>query len=240
MFTRMRAIMCVVLFKPQARSVVLSSLGMSSCNVCPNFDGNFDALPRESPFGGVNVPSRYPFGSAFVPPQFLTLGDGRKLYLAVVDPSVEGGTKRGNTVFRERLCVAFLPEDEPDVYLASRYHRRAVCPARFFWLREDFSLKAAPACRRADGQESLRMNAYSAEGRRVYLTVHSVLGLTFRCPPQLWSRRFTDDCEVDHTDQNHGNNLVTNLLAWHAQGAGGHRAQSGSLGGRATKLRRLR
>ena len=202
------------------------------------FDGNFDGLPRESPFNGMCIADDYPFRGVFVPPQYIARTDGEKLYIAVVSPSVHGGTRVRGRVQRERLCVVLLPDGQPDQFSASRHRRDAVYPASFFWFREDVTLKSAPACRRGDGQESLRVNAYDVDGERCFLTVHNVLGLTFRCPAEMWSQRFTD-CEVDHTNVNHGDNAVTNLLRWPRTGSGGHMARSGALGGQAVKRMRF-
>ena len=104
-----------------------------------------------------------------------------------------------------------LPEF-PDHLPASRYKRTASCPVRFFWLHSDFSLTAALVVRRGNKQESLRVNAYTFEGRRRLLLIHRVLGVTFRCPGGLWHLRFTRKLEVNHLSWKHGNNALLNLV----------------------------
>ena len=108
--------------------------------------------------------------------------------------------------------MVFLPNDEVDAYPASRYKRTAVCPARFFWLRPNFSLKRACVARRGNSLESLRLNSYTFDGNRKFLSVHRIFGVTFCCPPRLWTTRFTRQVEVDHLFEDHGDNRVSRLL----------------------------
>ena len=117
---------------------------------------------------------------------------------------------RGN-VYHEVLCVVFLPNAEVDSFPASRYKRNSVCPARFYWLRPNFRLKRACIARRGNSLESLRLNAYDFCGQRKFLLVHRVLGVTFCCPPTLWSLRFTREVEIDHVFEDHGDNRVSRL-----------------------------
>ena len=118
---------------------------------------------------------------------------------------------RGN-VYNELLCVLFLPNDEVDAYPTSRYKRKSVCPARFLWLRPNFCLKRACVARRGNPLESIRLNSYTFDGNRKILLIHRILGVTFCCPPRLWTARFTRQVEVDHLFDDHGDNRVSRLL----------------------------
>ena len=115
-------------------------------------------------------------------------------------------------VYNELLCVVFLPNDDVDAYPASRYKRKSVCPTRFFWLRPNFCLKRACVARRGNSFESLPLNSYTFDGNRTFLSVHRILGVTFCCPPRLWTARFTRQVEVDHLFEDHGDNRVSRLL----------------------------
>ena len=130
------------------------------------FDGNFDGLPREIPFNGIRIADDYPFRVVFVPPPYVTRTDGEQLNIAIVSPSAHGGMRARWRVQRERLRVVLLPDGQPYQFSASRRRRDATVPARSFWLREDFTLKSAQVCRRGDGQESLRVNAYDVDRER--------------------------------------------------------------------------
>ena len=114
-------------------------------------------------------------------------------------------------VQRQLLCMAMLPEF-PDHLPASRYKRTANCPVRFFWLHPDFWLTSAPVVRRGNKQASFWLNTYTFAGGRRLLLVHRVLGVTCRCPRELWHLRFTRKLEVDHLSWNHGDNTLSNLV----------------------------
>ena len=164
------------------------------------FNQFLDGLPRERMFG-----------DAFVGARHFSRQDGLHLYLAELPPDVKGGERKKSVVQRQLLCVAILPEF-PDSFPASRYKRNACCPVRFFWLQPDLSLTSAPVVSRGNRQDSLRVNSYTYTGGRRLLLVHRLLGVTFRCPRELWHLRFTRKLEVDHLSWNHGNNLLLNLL----------------------------
>jgi hypothetical protein len=104
---------------------------MASGGLSVAVDGNFDGLPRESPFNGMCIADDYPFRGVFVPPQYIARTDGEKLYIAVVSPSVHGGTRVRGRVQRERLCVVLLPDGQPDQFsqLLDTYAMRRVQPA---------------------------------------------------------------------------------------------------------------
>ena len=57
--------------------------------------------------------------------------------------------------------------------------------------------------------ESLRLNAYNFGGRRKFLLVHRILGVTFCCPPRLWTFCFTRHTEEGHLFEDHGDNRVS-------------------------------
>ena len=153
---------------------------------------------------------RSPFGGHFVPPRRFTLND-HVLYVAELNPRFMGGSIAGGTLSRQILCIALLEDDAPDSFPASRYCRSSICPARFYWLGCDLTLQRAIVSRRGNTQESLSLTAYTSSGRFGRVSIHRILGVTFRCSPMLWQDRFRSVVEVDHLRGGHGNNLVLNL-----------------------------
>ena len=57
--------------------------------------------------------------------------------------------------------------------------------------------------------ESLRLNAYNFGGRRKFLLVHRILGVTFCCLPRLRTFCFTRHTEEGHLFEDHGDNRVS-------------------------------
>ena len=182
------------------------------------FDGNFASLPKE-----------HPVDSRSVPPAYLVCEDGSKLYVASVRPGAFGGTRSGGVnVSEETLLVKLLEGGALDFYPAAKYKKDSVSPARFFWLPKGSNvLREAPLAWRGDNEDSLRVNAYEAGGKRSYLELHKLLGWTFLCPLRLAPYRWSGLWEFDHDDEDHGNNRFANLVC---TPKGKHRARSGAQG----------
>ena len=142
------------------------------------FDGNFGALPRHT----------FPIQGACVPPAFFTCKGGQQLFVAEVPEGTEGGARWRGRMRNETLCVLVL--DEPDAFPAGPWLRGASVPARFFWLTDAQRLRRARLYERTDTMRSLCLTSYSVANTDTQrLTVHSLLGWTFRCPWNLFRFR---------------------------------------------------
>lgn len=94
------------------------------------FDGQFDALPRDTPHPG-----------HFLPTQYLTCKGGERLYVGVLPPSVVGGRRRSGVARCETLCILMLPDGEVDVMPGKKQGYIHQVPCRMYWMSADLSLR---------------------------------------------------------------------------------------------------
>lgn len=150
------------------------------------------------------------------------------LYEAHTPADLHGPSKKKGLA---KLLVQL--KEDPQGFWEPAYDTRVVIPATFFWYSPDTGalLEASPRPRH-DSKRSHYIPAVSTSGTRLFLSVHDVLGWSFKCPPQQWSSAFSGIYDIDHMNRNHQDNSLRNLQVWRAAGAGGHRAASARLGGR--------
>ena len=167
-----------------------------------------------------------PCGDEYLACSSLECTGNRRLLLAVVPDDIIGGHRWRRRPLPETLLVLLLSECEQ----FTQYGRTAHVPARFFWhdARKQ-RLRQAPLFFASDNMRSVCLTAYSARGQRL-LAVHRLLAWSFRCPLGLEGMEYSDEYDVHHVDENHGNNELANLFCWVAGGPEGHRAYSGWFG----------
>ena len=100
------------------------------------------------------------------------------LSIASVTPGSRGGSRWRGIVRRPAvLCIELL--DSPLVLESSRGQVARV-PARFYWASACGTVVHKLPWFNTDTMRSLYVTAYKPE--RQYLSVHALLGWTFRCP----------------------------------------------------------
>ena len=199
------------------RFVQVMAVFDSNLRLASAFDGVFASLPRDRVCGG-----------DYLAVPYLLCNPNCRLYVASVSSSIVGGSLINGMPQRETLCVLLL--GSADKFSASQYVRQTLVPARFFWLTQDYSLRRARLYKRGDSMHNIALAAYCGDARRKHVTVHRVLGWTFRCPPSLFTSRWSAAIDVEHLDNDHGNNTLSNLCLWKGAGEGGHRQASGRKG----------
>jgi len=204
----------------------VQAMAMSDDNLrlASAFDGVFTSLPRD-----------HVCGCDYLAVPYLFCNPECRIYVASVSSSVVGGSLINGVPQRETLCVLLL--GTADEFSATHYVRNTVVPSRFFWLTRDCSLRRVQLYARGDTMHSMALAAYHDDARREHVTVHRVLGWTFRCPPRLFTSRWSAAVDVEHLDDDHGNNTLSNLCVWRGRGDGGHRQASGRKGPAAKRRR---
>ena len=196
----------------QAMAVFDSNLRLASA-----FDSVFASLPRDRVCGG-----------DYLAVPYLLCNPNCRLYVASVSSSIVGGSLINGMPQRETLCVLLL--GSADNFLPVSMYDTLSYQRVFFWLTQDYSLRRAKLYARGDSMHNMALAAYCADARRKHATVHRVLGWTFHCPPRLFTSRWSAAIDVEHLDNDHGNNTLSNPCVWKGAGECGHWQASGRKG----------
>ena len=161
------------------------------------WDGNVDRLPRLDAS----------FCEGCVPPQVLACRECRvkKQLVRVRLPTRAQGGRR----WRKRVCPEILFVEMDATF------QRAI---RFAWWRLDTrTFRVARLSRRGDNMDNLSISVIVASrsrrghAKRKRLCEFNLLGWTFRLPSNLEVPAWSNDYVVDHIDDDHTNNVASNL-----------------------------
>ena len=192
-----------------------SRVAVHCLRVPRGWDGNVDALPLLA----------WTSRDDYIPPTFLECIRGPRLVRVRVPEDVRGGRKYNGDPFRATLFVEM-----------DNTYRKFV---RFVWLTAERRFTPAHGAggpsHLTDNMGSLYVHVVrddvSASER---LTVHALLGWTFKCPIVLGAFAWSANYVIDHFDNDHNNNHVDNL---EVVSDSVHRKQAGRQGGRAGRGR---
>ena len=172
-----------------------SQVAVHCLRVPRGWDGNVDALPL--------LP--WTTRDDYIPPTFLECIRGPRLVRVRVPDDVRGGRKHNGVAVPATLFVEM-----------DKTYRKF---GRFVWLTAERRFTPAHGAsgpshpsHLSDNMGSLYVHVVrddvSASGR---LTVHALLGWTFKCPIVLGAFAWSKDYVIDHFDNDHNNNHVDNL-----------------------------
>ena len=186
------------------------------------------------------LPRSNPRDGHFLQPHFTLTTSGEKLYIASLPTNIIAGHQpRVGPLTRQHLLIQHLTHT--DDYHHTTLNVTQTLDFRFFWVNPGSTVpvQANIIWRGNTGRHkhSMCITVYTDEGVREKLIAHRIVGFTFGCNPRFYTQLWSEDLDVDHHDQNHFNTTISNLNVRVGPGAGGHRAEAGSLGGLAKRRR---